>query len=86
MNTYTLQIWKMDSNKEQASDDPFVTIPFEFEPDATVDYDENTQLQTTVEPLVKKNQPVIDCAGWEAVVLDSAGDEVLRFDDYYIAH
>lgn len=85
MSQYNLQIWKMNSEKEQSSDDPFITIPFEFNTDETVDYDEKTQLQVVVEGMVKKNQPVIDCAGWEAVVLDEAGEEVIRFDDYYIA-
>jgi hypothetical protein len=43
------------------------------------------QLYAIVEGLVKKKLPVIDCAGWEAVVLDDVANEVLRFDDYYIA-
>lgn len=83
-NTYQLQIWKMNANKQQTSDDPFVVIPFEFERDDTVDYDTRTQLHTVVEGMVKKNLPVIDCDGWEAIVIDEEGEEVIKFDDYYI--
>lgn len=83
MSTYTLTIWKIDRNHEQCTADPHATVPFDFERDDTVDYDENEQMKTTARPVILKNLPTIDCAGYQVIVTDEESREVLVFDEIY---
>lgn len=81
---YKLQIWKLDANREFTSDDPYMDESILIE-----DMPKDGQLQAIFQEahcIADKYYPVIDCAGYRAIIMESRGDhfeEVGSFERMY---
>jgi hypothetical protein len=84
MNTtlHTLEIWKLDTNREFTMDDPYFSEPFGIEGSEEETQDAN-RIQAEAIRLINRYAPVIDCAGYRAVVLDNKRNEIMVKEKMY---
>jgi len=81
---YKLQIWKLDKNREFTSDDPYLDEPISIE-----DYPKQGILLSVFKEahcMADRYYPIIDCAGYRAIIMESRGDhfeEVGSFEKMY---
>lgn len=75
---YVLEIWKLDEKENFVSDDPFFSDWF-----CTEDCPENEEPQERInqaEGLIKQHMPIIDCAGFRAVIYEGRGRDRVEID------
>lgn len=74
-HTFTLTTWKIDANGEMLGADPYDSEPVVFENQPS--YDEAVQAAIRhSEERLSENYPVIDCAGYLAILTNNSEDEV----------
>ena len=73
-HTFTLTIWKIDANGEIIGADPYDQEPVTFENAPSYDEAVKVAISHSKERL-SENYPVIDCAGYLAILTNYAEDE-----------
>jgi len=69
---FTYVVWKIDAAGEITTSDPYVHETFKVATSLAVE--ENAVKHA--EERIAENYPVIDCAGYLAILTDSKGDEI----------